>query len=67
MEDFLAYYMGFSSASWEFQTNFGGRIVPTRAVGAQALGQEWANAEEVENLPRKEKAMRELQDRRIQR
>ena len=36
---FLAYYMGFSTASLEFQTNFGGRIVPTkRAVGAQALG-----------------------------
>ena len=35
---FLAYYMGFSSASWEFQTNFGGRIVPTkRAIGAQTL------------------------------
>ena len=30
--------MGFSSASWEFQTNFGGHIVPTkRAIGAQAL------------------------------
>ena len=37
----IAYYIGFSSASWECQTNFGGRIVPTRrAIGAQA----WANA-----------------------
>ena len=30
--NFLAYYQGFSSFSWEYQTNFGGRIVPSKRV-----------------------------------
>ena len=27
---FLSYYQNFETASWEYQTNFGGRIIPTK-------------------------------------
>ena len=35
---FLAYYQNFNTYSWEYQVNFGGRIVPSkRAVGPMPL------------------------------
>ena len=30
MTGFLSYYQNFETASWEYQTNFGGRIIPTK-------------------------------------
>ena len=30
---FLSYYQNFETASWEYQTNFGGRIIPTKRAG----------------------------------